>query len=304
MSIASLRDAGADGGGERLLQDLRHDRLAAGLCLRPRAHPQGDDQDPPERHYERPTTSQYAAIVALRECDNEIERMREEYNMRRRLVVKGFNDMGLTCFEPQGAFYAFPCIKSTGMTSQEFCTTLLEEKHVALVPGDRLRRLGGGLLPRILRLLGGPSAGGPAADPRLPSGTRPVRRPCAMALPLQKVSLLAPAKLNLSLDVVGILPGGYHALDMVMQAVSLYEQVTLRRSPDLVIRLPGSRVTPGPKNTAYKAALAFFHYTGLLAGWRSPSARASRCGPAWGAALRMPPRSWWALTPSTAPGCP
>ena len=87
-----------------------------------------------------------------------------------------------------------------------------------------------------------------------------------MALPLQKVSLLAPAKLNLSLDVVGILPGGYHALDMVMQAVSLYEQVTLRRSPDLVIRLPGSRVTPGPKNTAYKAALAFFHYTGLLAG--------------------------------------
>ena len=87
-----------------------------------------------------------------------------------------------------------------------------------------------------------------------------------MASPLQKVSVLAPAKLNLSLDVVGILPGGYHALDMVMQAVSLYEQVTLRRSADLVVRLPGSRVPPGPKNTAYKAALAFFHYTGLLAG--------------------------------------
>ena len=87
-----------------------------------------------------------------------------------------------------------------------------------------------------------------------------------MASPLQKVSVLAPAKLNLSLDVVGTLPGGYHALDMVMQAVSLYEQVTLRRSADLVVRLPGSRVPPGPKNTAYKAALAFFHYTGLLAG--------------------------------------
>lgn len=87
-----------------------------------------------------------------------------------------------------------------------------------------------------------------------------------MASPLQKVSVLAPAKLNLSLDVVGTLPGGYHALDMVMQAVSLYEQVTLRRSSDLVVRLPGSRVPPGPKNTAYKAALAFFHYTGLLAG--------------------------------------
>ena len=87
-----------------------------------------------------------------------------------------------------------------------------------------------------------------------------------MASPLQKVSVLAPAKLNLSLDVVGTLPGGYHALDMVMQAVSLYEQVILRRSADLVVRLPGSRVPPGPKNTAYKAALAFFHYTGLLAG--------------------------------------
>ena len=87
-----------------------------------------------------------------------------------------------------------------------------------------------------------------------------------MASPLQSVHLLAPAKLNLSLDVVGILPGGYHALDMVMQAVSLYEQVTLRRSIDLVVRIPGSRIPTGPKNTAYKAALAFFYYTGLLAG--------------------------------------
>lgn len=87
-----------------------------------------------------------------------------------------------------------------------------------------------------------------------------------MAAPLQSVSVLAPAKLNLSLDVVGILPGGYHALDMVMQAVSLYEQVTLRRSEDLLLRAPGSRIPTGPKNTAYKAALTFFHYTGLLAG--------------------------------------
>ena len=87
-----------------------------------------------------------------------------------------------------------------------------------------------------------------------------------MASPLQSVHLLAPAKLNLSLDVVGILPGGYHALDMVMQAVSLYEQVTLRRSVDLVVRIPGSRIPTGSKNTAYKAALAFFYYTGLLAG--------------------------------------
>ena len=91
-----------------------------------------------------PTTSQYAAIVALRECDGEIERMRDEYNQRRRLVVKGFNDLGLECFEPKGAFYCFPCIKSTGMTSQQFCTSLLEKKHVALVPGDAFGASGEG----------------------------------------------------------------------------------------------------------------------------------------------------------------
>ena len=91
-----------------------------------------------------PTTSQYAAITALKECDGEIDRMRDEYNMRRRLVVKAFNDMGLTCFEPRGAFYAFPCIKSTGMSSQDFCTKLLEQKHVAIIPGDAFGASGEG----------------------------------------------------------------------------------------------------------------------------------------------------------------
>ena len=64
--------------------------------------------------------------------------------MRRRLVVRSFNDMGLTCFEPRGAFYAFPCIKSTGMSSQEFCTKLLEQKHVAIIPGDAFGASGEG----------------------------------------------------------------------------------------------------------------------------------------------------------------
>ena len=91
-----------------------------------------------------PTTSQYAAITALKECDGEIDRMRDEYNMRRRLVVHGFNSMGLTCFEPRGAFYAFPCIKSTGMSSQDFCTKLLEQKHVAIIPGDAFGASGEG----------------------------------------------------------------------------------------------------------------------------------------------------------------
>lgn len=91
-----------------------------------------------------PTTSQYAAIVAMRECDSEIERMRDEYNHRRRFVVKALNDMGLTCFEPRGAFYAFPCIRSTGMSSEAFCTALLEQKHVALVPGNAFGASGEG----------------------------------------------------------------------------------------------------------------------------------------------------------------
>ena len=80
------------------------------------------------------------------------------------------------------------------------------------------------------------------------------------------VTVLAPAKLNLALDVVGLLPGGYHDLDMTMQAITLYERVVLRRSPYLNLRLPGSLVAPNNKNTAIKAALAFFDYTGLLAG--------------------------------------
>ena len=80
------------------------------------------------------------------------------------------------------------------------------------------------------------------------------------------VTVLAPAKLNLALDVVGLLPNGYHDLDMTMQAITLYERVVLRRSPYLNLRLPGSPVAANNKNTAIKAALAFFHYTGLLAG--------------------------------------
>lgn len=80
------------------------------------------------------------------------------------------------------------------------------------------------------------------------------------------VTVLAPAKLNLALDVVGLLPNGYHDLDMTMQAITLYERVELRRSAGLYLALPGSRVAANDKNTAIKAALAFFDYTGLLAG--------------------------------------
>lgn len=83
-----------------------------------------------------PTTAQWAAIEALRNGDSDIDEMRSDYEMRRRLVVGRFNAMGLTCFEPKGAFYCFPSIKSTGLTSEEFCTRLLQTKGVAVVPGD------------------------------------------------------------------------------------------------------------------------------------------------------------------------
>ena len=91
-----------------------------------------------------PTTSQYAAVEALKNCDEAIEAMRSEYDMRRRLVVDGFNRIGLSCFAPEGAFYVFPSIRSTGMTSNEFCMKLLEKERVAVVPGDALGASGEG----------------------------------------------------------------------------------------------------------------------------------------------------------------
>ncbi|MBO5227104.1 MAG: aminotransferase class I/II-fold pyridoxal phosphate-dependent enzyme [Ruminococcus sp.] len=93
-----------------------------------------------------PTMSQYAAVVALTECDNEVKKMTDEYNVRRRILVDGFNRIGLTCFEPEGAFYVFPCIKSTGMTSEEFCERLLEEEKVAVVPGNAFGESGEGFV--------------------------------------------------------------------------------------------------------------------------------------------------------------
>lgn len=93
-----------------------------------------------------PTTAQYAAIEALKNGDDDIEMMREEYDMRRRVIVKGFNDMGLECFEPKGAFYAFPSIQSTGLTSDEFCENCLREKKVAVIPGNAFGNSGEGFI--------------------------------------------------------------------------------------------------------------------------------------------------------------
>ena len=93
-----------------------------------------------------PTTAQYAAVEALRNCDEDVMAMVKEYDMRRRLIVKGFNKLGLTCREPKGAFYAFPSIQSTGMSSEEFCEKLLYSKKVAVVPGTAFGESGEGFV--------------------------------------------------------------------------------------------------------------------------------------------------------------
>ena len=93
-----------------------------------------------------PTTSQYAAVDALRNGDDDVARMRTAYNQRRNFLMKAFRDMGLQCFESFGAFYVFPCIKQFGMTSEEFANQLLQEEKVAVVPGIAFGKCGEGFL--------------------------------------------------------------------------------------------------------------------------------------------------------------
>ena len=93
-----------------------------------------------------PTMSQYAAIEAMKNGDDDIEYMRGQYDMRRRLIVDGLNNMGLKCFEPEGAFYVFPSVKSTGLTSMEFCERLIRSHRVAVVPGDAFGACGEGFV--------------------------------------------------------------------------------------------------------------------------------------------------------------
>ncbi len=93
-----------------------------------------------------PTASQYAAIEAVKNGDEDIARMREEYNYRRKVICDGFNKMGLSCFEPEGAFYVFPSIQSTGLSSDDFAQKLLEEQKIAVVPGTAFGDSGEGFI--------------------------------------------------------------------------------------------------------------------------------------------------------------
>ena len=93
-----------------------------------------------------PTTAQHAAIEALTNGEEDVAEMRQDYDVRRRLIVRELTEIGLTCFEPEGAFYVFPSIQSTGLTSEEFCQRLLREKHVAVVPGTAFGECGEGFI--------------------------------------------------------------------------------------------------------------------------------------------------------------
>jgi aminotransferase len=91
-----------------------------------------------------PTVGQYAAIEALEHGEADVQQMYDEYDARRKLIVGGFNSLGLTCFEPRGAFYAFPNIQVTGMDDTAFCDTLLYEGRVAMIPGSAFGSSGAG----------------------------------------------------------------------------------------------------------------------------------------------------------------
>lgn len=93
-----------------------------------------------------PITSQYAAVVAMNECDGEIDAMRHQYDMRRRFLINELNAIGLPCYNAQGAFYVFADIRGTGMTSERFCEKLLLEGHVAVIPGNAFGKAGEGFV--------------------------------------------------------------------------------------------------------------------------------------------------------------
>ena len=110
------------------------------------ADPEADVKDPPVCDHVCTTTSQYAAVEALKNGDKDVAEMRSAYDQRRRYLVKALRDMGFDCYEPQGAFYVFPSIKKFGMTSDEFALKLLEEEKVAVVPGTAFGDCGEGYL--------------------------------------------------------------------------------------------------------------------------------------------------------------
>ena len=131
---------------KRLFKILCDDRMASWICVCAGADPETDVKDPPVCDYVCADTSQYAAVDALRNGDEDIARMKKAYDERRRYLLREFRGLGMDCFEPYGAFYMFPCIKRFGMTSDEFANRLLQEEKLALVPGTAFGDCGEGYL--------------------------------------------------------------------------------------------------------------------------------------------------------------
>ncbi len=195
-----------------------------------------------------PTTSQYAAITALHQCDDQIEMMRDEYNRRRRYVVKALNEMGLTCFEPRGRVLCVPLHPVSGLTSRNSASSCCWKRRRLPSSPARLWCLRRGLCPHQLRVQRRPPADCHEAHPEFLKEHGWMRKENRRnPWQYRAVTVLAPAKLNLSLDVVGLLPNGYHDLDMIMQTIDLYERITLRRSNTLSLSLPGSPVAVNDK---------------------------------------------------------
>lgn len=115
-----------------------------GYLLAPSEPDRADVQNPPVRHYVRAHDSQFAAVDALANGDADVEEMKNEYDCRRRLILDGLAACGIECFPPKGAFYVFPNIGAFGLSSEEFCTRLIDEENVALVPGSAFGESGEG----------------------------------------------------------------------------------------------------------------------------------------------------------------
>ena len=145
---------------QRIFQIPCHDRMASGIRLRARAHHRADAENPSVRHHVRPQPQQYAAVEAMKHCDEDVAQMREQYNARRRYLMHRFEEMGLKCFEPFGAFYMFPSIKEFDMTSGGVCHGVPAAQEGGGGSGDSFRGLRRGISADLLRLLSGGSEGG------------------------------------------------------------------------------------------------------------------------------------------------
>ena len=146
MFLLVAEHARKNGALGRILKDLRHDWMATGLCRSARCNTRRYAQGAPVHHHVRSHTAQVAGIEALRSGEEAVQEMIREYDQRRRVIVDGLNSIDMPCVEPHGAFYAFPSIQNTSLSSEEFSEKLLFEHKVAVVPGTAFGDCGEGFV--------------------------------------------------------------------------------------------------------------------------------------------------------------